>query len=63
MIEVVLPFVVRHKDGWCEKADQTATPEYADNIRTKCGWVVVLPFAIARREPTCHECTHGVADN
>ncbi len=51
-----LPFAVRHRDGWCEIADQSSPEEYLDNVRTKCGYVVVLPFGIARREPTCKEC-------
>lgn len=49
-----LPVCVQHRDGWCVRASHSE--EYADNIRTRCGHVVVMAWGIERREPTCEDC-------
>lgn len=46
---------VRSRDGWCALRDQRKTA-YRDNVETRCGMVVTLPWGIDRREPDCIEC-------
>ncbi len=51
---------VHSRDGWCVLRDQRKTA-YSDNVETKCGMVVTLPWGIERRQPDCIECKK--ADN
>jgi len=50
-------FCVQHREGWCAVAEGAGMPgEMADNVETLCGMVIVLPFGMEEREPTCEEC-------
>lgn len=47
---------VRHRDGWCATASNRPHWEEDNNVPTRCGHFVVLPWGSAYREPTCGEC-------
>ena len=49
------PICVRHRDGWCIAKNQSSL-DYNDNMQTKCGYVIWLPWQIDRRKPTCKDC-------
>lgn len=39
---------------WCVAKPQK--PPDPDRVKTLCGFVVILPYAMERRVPTCHLC-------
>ena len=49
------PISVRHRDGWCATRRKNDL-RYSDSVPTLCGYVVMLPWGIERREPDCPEC-------
>ena len=53
----LLPICARHRDGWCELLNQRK-PQYSDELLTKCGCVIVFPWAIKRHKATCEECNN-----
>lgn len=54
------PVCVQHREGWCILKDQRRTA-YKDDMRTKCGNVVIYPLGIERRESNCEECLKAYA--
>jgi hypothetical protein len=58
---MVLPVpCVRSRDGWCVIAsgeDYEGTP---NSVNTLCGYVVILPWAGARRLPDCPLCLEAL---
>jgi hypothetical protein len=56
-----IPYCVKHRDGWCALFDQRKTA-YRDSVETRCGYFVVLPFAIERHDPTCEECVNKLTE-
>jgi hypothetical protein len=48
---------VEHRDGWCVTAHQPkGEPRYRDQVKTKCGYWVTLPWGFMKTKPTCNEC-------
>ena len=54
-----LVICVRHRDGWCA-TKRKPSMDYSDSIPTKCGHIVVYPWGIEKREPTCPECLEAL---
>lgn len=48
---------VIHREGTCALPLGARTPdEGIVNCRTRCGWVVIMPFGFDPGFPTCAEC-------
>lgn len=49
---MILPWIVKHREGWCVSLDH---PE-SDQPATACRMVVVMPGGVRQGIPTCPEC-------
>ena len=47
---------VQHRAGWCATKDGKKPAETENNVPTRCGFFVVLPWGFERRVPTCTDC-------
>jgi hypothetical protein len=52
----MISWCVNGKRGWCIVKGGIRERERAENIPTLCGYFIVLPFGVEKREPTCLEC-------
>ena len=46
----------KHRDGWCAIKPNRKPPDDIDQVATRCGYFICLPWGLEKREPTCSEC-------
>ena len=47
---------VQHSEGWCAVQKNIIPLESANNVPTRCGGFIILPFGFQKQVPTCPDC-------
>ena len=53
---------VQSLDGWCGVQGGRRPAMGENNVETRCGMWVAMPWGIERREPTCPDCIKANAE-